>query len=328
MRSLASGKPVLLLLALCATTAAAAGMSYPCYEAASAPVMDGVVAGDPAWQQIPAVTGFSKLGNGYTDAKQTWVQACWDDQAFYIGVTCEEPDVGRLQLQVRDGGPTWSDDGVEVFLEPGAGAQVRQFVVTAGGARGGFEGAPDFRRYQAAAHAEAATYSLEIRIPFELLGATPGLGGWWRGNFCRNIFTTTSGGDKFTCWAPLQTRFLEPEHFATIEFLGPAPDPARVSVIAERLNRPYRDDLLRRLQAAAAGSLEYVPALTEASQDPRFHPQARGLLRRWRQLERALRQGDRTPLAQLRPIQKGAEVLTQESYELKYTYLIATVLGD
>ena len=328
MRRTAHSLPVLLLLAFCAMASGAERMVYPCYRAPGAPVVDGVITGDPAWEPIPAVTGFSKLGDGYTDAKQTYVQACWDDQALYVGVICEEPDMARMQLQVRDGGDTWLDDGVEIFLQPRESRQATQFVVTAGGARGGYEGAPNILQYQAAAHAGEDLYGLEMRIPFELLGEPPELGDRWRGNFCRNIWTTHSGGDKFTTWAPLQRRFLEPEHFATIEFAGPPPDATRAAAIADQLNRRYRADLSRRRQAAAARSGEYRPALTEASGHVRYRSGARQLLRRWRELDRTLERTDTVPVSELRGILKGADALIQDSYDLKYAYLTATVLGD
>ena len=91
MRGTAHSLPALLLLPFCAMASGAGPTSYPCYRTPVAPVMDGVLAGDPAWERIPSVTGFSKLGDGYTDAKQTYAQACWDDQALYVGVICEEP---------------------------------------------------------------------------------------------------------------------------------------------------------------------------------------------------------------------------------------------
>ena len=85
----------------CATASGAERLSYPCYRVPVAPVMDGKVVGDPAWEPIPAVTGFHKLGAGYTDAKQTYARACWDDQALYVGLVCEEPDVARRFAEAR-----------------------------------------------------------------------------------------------------------------------------------------------------------------------------------------------------------------------------------
>lgn len=329
MRLTARSSLVLLIPALfCATASGAERLSYPCYRAPVAPAMDGVITGDPAWEPIPNVTGFHRLGAGYTDAKQTYARACWDDQAFYVGMTCEEPDVARMTLQVRDGGDTWLDDGVEIFLQPTGSRRATQFVVTAAGARGGYEGAPNILQYQAAAHAGPDFYSLEIRIPFDLLGVSPRPGDRWQGNFCRNIWTTYSGGDKFTTWAPLQSRFLEPEHFAIIELLGEVPELAQALATGDRLNRGYRADLAGRLQVAAARSDEYRPALTEASGHPRYRSPARRLLRRWRELDRTLERADTVPLPELRGILKGADALIQDSYDLKYAYLTAIVLGD
>jgi Carbohydrate family 9 binding domain-like len=328
MRARVCGLLLLLAVGLAQVAAGAGRMAYPCYRAPVGPVMDGLIAGDPAWSRIPTATGFSKLGDGYTDAKQTYAQACWDDRALYVGVTCEEPDIALVKPQVRDGGDTWLDDGVEIFLQPEAGGQVYQFVVTAGGARGGFEGAPDFLKYQASAHAGDGLYSLEVRIPFELVRAAPKLGDEWRGDFCRNIFTTASGGDKFTCWAPLVSRFLEPEHFATIQLLGPAPDEAQAGAISDRLSRPYRAHLSGKLRTVAAEGAEYVPALKEAAADARFRVQAERLLDRWGELAEVQRRVASAPLPEVRRILKDASGLAQESYEAKYHYLIAKVLGD
>jgi len=290
--------------------------------------MDGVIAADPAWETIPIATGFAKLGNGYAEPKQTSVQVCWDAEALHIGMTCEEPDVASLKPTVRDGGDTWLDDGVEIFLQPTPDGTVTQFVVTAAAARGGYEGAPDFLRYQAAAHTGADFYSLEIRIPFELLHATPAVGDTWRGGFCRNTWVTQSGGDKFTSWPPLQARFLEPERFATISFLGPAPDPAQAARASEQLNRAYRAELTRRLRAVAAQGSEYRPTLIEASQDAGFRERAETLLRRWGELDTVLQLASQASVQDVRGLLKSADALKQESYEVKYAYLIAKVLGD
>ncbi len=316
------------LLTLASGRPPAQRLTYPCFQVSTAPLLDGSLADDPAWEGIPTATGFSKLGDGYTEAKQTSVQACWEKDALYVGVVCEEPDAALMKPTVRDGGDTWLDDGIEVFLQPAEDATVIQFVVTAAAARGGYQGAPDFLRYEAAAHVGADFYGLEIRIPFELVGATPRIGDAWRGDFCRNIWTTKSGGDRFTCWAPLQTQFLEPEHYAAIEFLGTPPPAATAQQLTERLNRPYRADLTRRLRALAATGREYTPTLAEAADDERFGEQARALLARWGELQDVLRGADSTPVGDLRHILQGAQALTQDSYDTKYAYLIANVLGD
>ncbi|MBM4046657.1 MAG: hypothetical protein FJ279_16230 [Planctomycetes bacterium] len=302
--------------------------SYPCHRVAAAPVVDGEVEGDAAWSRIPSATGFYKLGGAYTLAKQTAVQACWDSQALYVAMTCEEPDIAKFKPQVRDGGPFWEEDGVEIFLQPGAGKQVYQFGITASGARGGHEGFPEFTKLKAAARAGAGKYSLEVRIPFEVVRATPSLGDKWRGNFCRNIYLTASGGDKFTCWAPLEKQFLEPQRFAVLTFAGPAPEPTEAARVGERLNAGYRKHLVGLLRASAEQAQEYVPVLDEASRDKKFGAKATEVLTRWRQLESLCRQAETAPIADLRSTLAGANALIQASYDLKYAYLIAHLFGD
>ena len=327
------GKSVLLvaLLVPAATAGAALGAgfpTYPCFHPPMAPTLDGIVAGDPAWSRVPVATGFYRLGDGYAEVKQTSARACWDAEAFYVGVVCDEPDVARMALRVRDGGSTWEDDGVEVFLQPVEGGKVTQFVVTAGAAKGGFVGAPDFRKYQAAAHADAHGYSLEIRIPLSLLGVVPKEGDRWRGAFCRNTVTTISGGTKFTCWPALTTQFNEPEHFATLAMSGPAPDEARARLVTEDVNAAYRSHVTRQLRAMVGRGADYLPVLSEAAGDPRYSEEALGLARGWRELRRLETRAARAPLAELRSMLRDSTGLASRSYDLKYAYLIDKLLGE
>lgn len=304
----------------------AAPPTYPCYQPAVAPGVDGEVADDPAWQSIPAATGFSVLGGTYTVPKQTLAQACWDDEALYVAMACEEPDATHLRPAVPDGGPAWLDDGVEIFVQPEGGAQVFQFVITAAGARGSGDVFPDLGQVEVGTKIDSDTYWVEARIPLSILGATPQAGDRWRANFCRNIWTTQSGGDKFTSWAPLKQRFLEPESFATLVFCGPTPDAVEVSEVTDDLNRAYRASLVTRLQAAAAQEGEYVDALKDAARDAEFGRRARTLRRRWREIDSALRDANRVPIAALRRTIAGADSLVEDSYQLKYAYLIALLL--
>jgi len=315
-----------LLLSSVCFGAEAPPRPYPCYRPSVAPVIDGEVAGDPAWQAIPSVTGFRVLGNGYTEAKQTTAQACWDDEAFYVAMVCEEPDAAQLKPVTRDGGPTWLEDSVEIFLQPKPPGQVYQFGVTAGGAKGGFEGNPDIWRCQAAAKTGADSYSLELRIPFAVISGRAAAGDRWLGTFCRNIFTITSGGDKFTNWAPLQARFLEPEHFLPIVLMAETPDAASAAKMTEQLNAAYRATLIARLRAAAAAGRKYTGDLIGASKDARFADQTRDLLRQWQEIDRLSSQAREASLPDIRRAIRTVTALARSSYEVKYEYLITRLL--
>lgn len=326
MRS-APAVAMVVILALSITAAHAAPPLYPCFRADAPPAIDGD-GGDAAWTATPLATGFSVLGDGFTEDKQTAFRACWDEEALYLLVICEEPDVGRLTTNVRDGGPGWLDDGVEVFVQPGGDGQVYQFVVTAAGARSSGAGAADFLQLEAAAGTGEASYTLEIAIPHELVGAQPSVGDTWRGNVCRNIWTTISGGDKFTTWAPLERRFLEPQGFGIIELRGDAPAQETLATIMRGLNRRYREHLIEQLRAASGRAEEYLPILERAREHEEFASRARRLCYRWFRMRQTQRSPERHAIEELREMVRSAEELLDASYELKYACLIDGLFED
>lgn len=302
---------------------------YPCHYVQNPPVIDGNIAEDPVWQALPAVTGFSVLGGGFSDGKQTTVQACWDDAAVYIAFRCEEPDYAHINFTVSDGGDVWLDDGVEIFLQPGdIKHQVYQFVITARGARGAGEGSPDFTRVQVAAAHDETGYTLEIAIPHQALEASPAQGDRWRGNFCRNIFISRTRADRFTSWAPLKQRFMEPENFAGFVLLGEAPAPQALHGINNTINRGYRMYLQGQLEAIMDQSAEYLPVLQEAVADPEYANTARRLRNQWRQKQRIVSETEKSSVWELRSSLQDADSLLEASYQLKYRYLIKQVLSN
>lgn len=317
-----------LVLAACLTPLWAAPPTYPCHHPPTAPVVDGEVAGDPAWQAIPSATGFSVLGNGYTYAKQTVARLCWTSEGLYLGVICEEPDAKLLKPQVFDNGDTWTEDSLEIFIEPGRTADTYQFGITAGGAKGGFEGHPDIAKMKAAGKIGDTWYGVEAFIPWAVVRVTPKAGDKWFGNICRNIFTTKSGGDKFTCWAPLQSRFFEPENFATLVFTDSVLSSNEAGKVTEQLNAPYRDTLLRQVAEAVKAFGEYREGLELAAKDEKYGEQAKGLLADWERLEAINQQAATAGILEMREALMKLEALNRESYEVKYRYLIDKLLQE
>ena len=315
---------LLLVLLLPAVAAQAVGLTYPIYKAPSAPLMTGDIQADPAWQAIPASTGFSVLGNGYTYVKQTTARMLWDDQALYIGVVCEEPDAAQLKPQVHDFGDTWTEDSLELFIMPAL--QAYQIAVTAGGAKGGFEGGPDVSKVTAAAKIGKDFYSIEVRIPFTVVKGNPKAGDQWRGEVCRNIFT--GAGDKFTSWSPLKSRFLEPDNFAILSFKDEVLSPAQAAQITEQLNAPYRGTLTAQIKAAAGEGAQYQDALKQAQNDPKFGEQAGQLLEQWQNIAHLNEQASRAGILDLRQALMKLQMLNDQSYQVKYKFLIEKLLTE
>ncbi|MBP8951898.1 MAG: carbohydrate-binding family 9-like protein [Armatimonadetes bacterium] len=315
-----------ILAGLICIGARAAAPEYPVHRPACPVTLDGDIEGDPAWAAIPAMIGFSVLGGSYTHTKQTVAQMCADDEALYLAVTCEEPDAVALNPQVRDGGDTWGEDSLEIFLQPLPNAQVYQIGITAGGARGGFVGDPDPMGFQAATRIGSDRYTVEARFPYTLVKGVPE--GTWRGNVCRNIFVDKSPGDKFTSWAPLERQFLEPDNFAYLTFELTTLTPEDADHITARINAAYRETLLRLVAEAAAMGAQYVDTLKEASADPAFGECARRLSRQWRAIDRMNRRAQTASITDMRQALAKLRALNDESYETKYKYLISKLISE
>ncbi len=302
---------------------------YPCHRPASAPTIDGDVTGDPAWATIPSVTGFRVLGADYAHAKQTTAWLCWDNEAIYVAVVAEEPDAAELQPVAADGGWTWGEDSIEVFIQPGGQGQAYQIGVTTAGARGSGAGNPDITACRSAAAIGTDTYSIELSIPYGVLNArTPADGDAWLGTVCRNTFITTSGGDKFTTWAPLRNAFLEPENYGEIRFVGRTLTPEQAAAGTAAMSSEYRERLIGKLADAAERMEQYVGDLREAASDRRFRRDALRLLRRWRGLKGMQEQGRGAATAEVRKALGGVDAMVAAAYELKYAYLLTKLTDE
>lgn len=321
---------VALLVGCCqvAPRASSEERSYPCYRSAASPKLDGIVISDPCWQALPGATGFYKLGGGHAEAKQTTAFAMWDDDAVYVAMVCEEQDVEQVKTDRRDGDDLWLDDSVEIFVRPAQSLNVFQFIINTTGARRGGEGNPGNTTWEAAAQKGKADWTVEVKLPFKVLGRKPQPGEVWTATFCRNIFIYASGGDKFTCWAPLQSRFLEPENYARLTFEAKTLTVGQAQAIEAGLNRPYRVHLTRQLTDAAKDVREYAEVVGRAAKDKSLEEEAASLQREWQTVQQVLRQVGTAPLADLRAVVRSLESLKQRSYEMKYRVLFKELLEE
>lgn len=318
-----------LLLALSGPAMAAeSALEYPLYRVAVAPLLDGKIEGDPGWQGVPVATGFFRLGGGYTAAKQTEVRAAWDGRVIYLGIHCEEPDIALIEGAGKDGGELWSEDGVEVFVRPEGVAGFHQFIVNTAGARRAAGLSDGTLEWQAAASRSADAYTLEVALPLALFGEPARAGSVWRGNFCRNIFTTQSGGDRFTTWAPLAASFHEWERFARWHFRDESPDPAAVPAREARLNGAYRAHLRAEAARLSKRGNEYLPVLRKAMRVSRFEEPATQLIREWEEAARISRLGRLAPAPELRRAVAASERLVERSFTLKYEFLFWELFSE
>lgn len=227
---------VMLILSLCGHLGAATATptepvpSYPVCRLNLHPIIDGDVAGDPAWRRQARATGFRVLGSRRRAPRQTVFRMGYTDETLCIAVVCEEPRIAELTDRAADGAADiYKENVVEIFLRPPGADRVLQVLVNTLGAHtdclnrvdSEFHDLADQPVSRTAAQRHADGYSVEIEIPFADLGCEPPEpGAVWHGNVCRHIAGTGTDNDGYSSWAPLARRAMEPERFAALRFGG------------------------------------------------------------------------------------------------------------
>ncbi len=320
--------PIIVLLWAALPTAFWAAPLYPCYRLAAPPQMDGEVARDPAWQSVPGVSGFYRLGFGRTKDKQSLAYAAWDPDNLYVTLVCEEPDIGAIHPLQKEGGDLWLEDSIEIFVLPPKQTSAFHFIVNTAGARRAAEGAEGNYDWQAAVKRGRDEYSVELKLPFAVFEQAPSQGAAWRIAFCRNIFTTTSGGDKFTSWPALQSRFLEPANFARLKFRGAAPGPEKALAEQRKLNAAYRKELLSELESVLAQGDEVARIIEQTQNVAKTASRSATLRRAWNKARRLWRRRETASLAQLREATVAGSSAARALYDLKYEALMEQLFAE
>jgi hypothetical protein len=86
---------------------------YACLRACGPIVIDGRL-DDESWLRAPWLGPFVDMDLGTPTMYDTRVAFLWDDEAFYVGFRCAEPDIFGYET-VRDGG-VGADQDFEVFI--------------------------------------------------------------------------------------------------------------------------------------------------------------------------------------------------------------------
>ena len=97
-------------------------MVYPTPKAGAPPVIDGKL-DDACWKEPPLVSGFTFFDkpDKLTDV-QTHFRVTYDDQALYVAVTCDEPEMTKLKKSGPgsrdDHSAVFRDECIELFVDP------------------------------------------------------------------------------------------------------------------------------------------------------------------------------------------------------------------
>jgi hypothetical protein len=222
--------PVLMLFLgvaapLRAQTADVARPSLTAIPAPVAPVLDGRIAGDPAWAAAPVATNFVQTSpdEGRPSSERTEIRIVYTRDTLFVGVTCFDHDPGGIVLSEgrRDSAldkvdsvrillDTFGDrQNAVVFGTTPAGAEFDGQVINdgggnsfAGGQQGGALGGFNLN-WDAAWDVRTAIgpegWTAELAIPFRTLRYRGGGAQSWGLNFQRVI----QRRNETTYWAPL-----------------------------------------------------------------------------------------------------------------------------
>ena len=260
---------------------------YPCYKLIKKPILDGKL-DDEAWKYIPESEGFVKLGENTLSDKRTYFKMGYTEEALFVGVKCDEPEIGSIKAKRKDGDvKICQEDSVEIFIFPEHTDNYYQFMINAIGSRwnGIGQGGPKqpLWNWQASTHKGNGYWSLEVMIPFNILSKKPKKGERWRVNVCRNILTT---GDRFTTWAYLKINFHEPSNFGYLVFCGK---------ISKKGSRKGGDEAITFLKERIILNLKTVSLL---ERDLRNYPLLRkeieeeGIFKNYRNIKNKISQKD------------------------------------
>lgn len=206
--------------------------STTAYALGQAPVIDGNVAGDGAWERVIPATGFSQVrpDEGQPATQRTEVRVGFTEDALYIGLIAFETDPSRIIVtDSRRDAPLDDTDSFRVIIDGmldrqngfvfGTNPAGLQFdaQVTNEGSGGGFGGGggPGFRgggggfnlnwdtTWEVEARIHDYGWSAEMEIPFSSLRYGNGDQQTWGINFQRNI----RHNNEIAYWAPLDRQF-------------------------------------------------------------------------------------------------------------------------
>lgn len=219
-------------------------------------VIDGKL-DEPAWKSGPGYTGFEKpLGQAERQAipaqLQTSFHVLYDDDTLYFGIGCNEPAMDKLRVEAarQHDAAMWSDDDVELFLDPvGDRTEYYQVAVNSEATQcdlyyiesGNTNKANYSAEWQAAVFKGPTFWSVEIALPFAMFNQQPSRR--WVDNWVFSLSRTRTPSPMYYSQFSPGSRYHDVVNFGT---LGPLPvDKARYNLFADNPNF--------QLQPAAGG---------------------------------------------------------------------------
>ena len=178
---------------------------------------------EPAWAEAVSVGGFMLYGKETKSEPPTFWKATYDDRYLYVGVSCDEPALDKLQPvpQARDAHAIFSGETIEMFLDPDhTHGTYYQFGINAAGNVYDSRGTDPVwnAAVKTGAGRTQAGWTLEIAVPWQDLSMKPVPGALLGINVCRD---RQLDGKQWTNWSRTVHGFHDPSRFGHL-ILSPA----------------------------------------------------------------------------------------------------------
>lgn len=269
-----------LLLALCATLAAAAPVTYPAAKLVGQITLDGNL-NEPAWQAAPVSSDFiwpvERVKPAAPDKPTpTNFRVLTTPDAIYLGVYCAEPMMDKLQDAPIEHGNIGilGRDEIEIFMDcEGRGFNYYQLILAASNDHwsayfieaGNTGGGPYDPDWESAIHKGPDFWSAEVKLPLTCFYYTPSalFSDTWKFNVVRSRQPQW----ELLTWSPTRTGFHDItryHHISGMPKKAPQYDLGVSSITANLLSRAdtgYRGSLTLNTTATAAAAGAYKLSL-------------------------------------------------------------------
>ncbi len=203
------------------------------------PILDGDLS-DPCWRRLEPLTPFLELGTDKVAQPPTIARMVATDTHLFIAFHCHEPNPQGMRLRTPESGePAYQDDCVEVYLDPlHTHDGFFQFVVTPKGNQWSQRVEPNrwarvwwllprpvaqtpVTGWQSAAKIVENFWSVEVAIPFAILGIKPQPGAVIGINLCRSRKVGGEAQNSAFAYLVSDRTFQRPERFPhAVLFVG------------------------------------------------------------------------------------------------------------
>lgn len=239
-------------------------------------ILDGKM-DEPIWDTVPEYSGFTMFvtrgGQPQTDA-ETYFKVLPCEDRIYVGVKCMENDRMPHVVANRFNHGAWAAPAIELYFSPaGTNFEAYQFYIGINevnhafyyGEGGNIQPDPYSPEWNSAVYLGEDYWSLEFEVPLTAFYMTPNAR--WSDKWLFNVGRTRClyredgkyYGLDFSSWGPLNSRFLEIDHFRQMEGMPirPVADDVFTSEVSadltETCENGYRGELIVKTAVAEGG---------------------------------------------------------------------------